>query len=60
MGLRGWILLSRVPEWRWLRDRGDSPWYPTLRLARQTAAGDWETVLDQVRTALEDAACQPV
>jgi hypothetical protein len=42
LGLRAWVILKKVPDWRWLLDRRDSPWYPTLRLFRQTHAGQWE------------------
>jgi ADP-heptose:LPS heptosyltransferase len=35
------VLLPFAPDWRWLRDRHDSPWYPSLRLFRQTRPGDW-------------------
>jgi len=41
LGRPVWIILSRVPDWRWGLDRTDSPWYPTARLYRQTIAGDW-------------------
>jgi tetratricopeptide (TPR) repeat protein len=47
-----WTLLPLVPDWRWLLDRGDSPWYPTMRLFRQTALGDWQGVFRNVETAL--------
>jgi hypothetical protein len=39
LGLRAWVMLKKVPDWRWLLDRRDSPWYPTLRLFRQTHLG---------------------
>ena len=41
MGRPAWVLLPYAPDWRWLLGRDDSPWYPTLRLFRQTTAGDW-------------------
>ncbi len=47
-----WLLLPFVPEWRWLLDRDDSPWYPTMRLFRQTAPGDWTGVVGSVGEAL--------
>jgi hypothetical protein len=46
------ILLQRAADWRWLMDRADSPWYPTARLFRQPAVGDWESVLQQVGAEL--------
>jgi tetratricopeptide (TPR) repeat protein len=43
-----WIMLKRVPEWRWLLDRADSPWYPTARLFRQRKTGEWGPVIEDV------------
>jgi Flp pilus assembly protein TadD len=43
MGRRTCVLLPYAPDWRWLLDRADSPWYPTMRLFRQPTMGDWET-----------------
>jgi tetratricopeptide (TPR) repeat protein len=45
MGKAVWVLLPFVPDWRWLQDREDSPWYPTMRLFRQKTPGDWATVI---------------
>ncbi|TAG67074.1 MAG: tetratricopeptide repeat protein, partial [Oscillatoriales cyanobacterium] len=53
LGKPVWILLCFVPDWRWMLEREDSPWYPTARLFRQSAAGDWEGVLDRATLALE-------
>jgi tetratricopeptide (TPR) repeat protein len=47
-----WILLPFSPDFRWLLDRDDSPWYPTARLFRQPHLGDWESVIARVREAL--------
>ena len=47
-----WILLSFAPDFRWLRDRPDSLWYPSVRLFRQPSPGDWESTVEQVRLAL--------
>ena len=52
LGRPTWILLPYVPDYRWLLDRDDSPWYPTVRLFRQTETRDYETVLDRVRDEL--------
>jgi Flp pilus assembly protein TadD len=43
-----WVLLPYSPDWRWLRGRSDSPWYPTIRLWRQSSPGDWMEVIDRV------------
>jgi tetratricopeptide (TPR) repeat protein len=47
-----WLLLRYPPEWRWLLEREDSPWYPTARLFRQRCAGDWPGVAREVAAAL--------
>jgi hypothetical protein len=47
-----WVLLPNPPEWRWLRDRKDSPWYPGARLFRQAAPGDWHGVVVAVSAAI--------
>jgi tetratricopeptide (TPR) repeat protein len=52
MGKPVWLLLSDVPDWRWMRERLDSPWYPTLRIFRQSGEGSWSRVLGQVAEAL--------
>jgi tetratricopeptide (TPR) repeat protein len=52
LGCPTWILLPYTPDYRWLLDRDDSPWYPTVRLFRQTASREYESVLDSVRTEL--------
>ncbi|MFQ5618647.1 MAG: tetratricopeptide repeat protein [Rhodospirillales bacterium] len=48
-----WILLQFAADWRWLLEREDSPWYPTMRLFRQTTRGDWRDVLARVKSALD-------
>jgi hypothetical protein len=52
MGKPTWLLLPEPAEWRWLMDRSDSPWYPTIRLFRQTNCGNWESVMREVLAAL--------
>ncbi len=52
MGKPTWLLLPFNPDWRWMRNRADSPWYPSMRLFRQAAPGDWPGVVDDVRRAL--------
>jgi tetratricopeptide (TPR) repeat protein len=53
LGRPVWVLLRQVPDWRWLLDREDSPWYPAMRLFRQRQRGDWDEVLDRVMQALQ-------
>jgi len=53
MGKPLWLLLSRVADWRWLLDRDDSPWYPTARLFRQGADGQWGPVVELLVGELE-------
>jgi ADP-heptose:LPS heptosyltransferase len=48
MGKPVWTLLPFVSDWRWLAEREDSPWYPTMRLFRQAAAGDWSGVISRI------------
>jgi tetratricopeptide (TPR) repeat protein len=47
-----WVLLPFAPDWRWLTDREDSPWYPTIRLFRQGCFGDWDSPIARVRHEL--------
>src|SRR6202030_4014001 len=51
LGKPVWVLLTHVPDWRWLLDRDDSPWYPTARLFRQSGTGEWDAVIACVRDA---------
>ncbi len=53
LGLPTWTLLHTEADWRWMRDRDDSPWYPTMRLFRQTRAGQWNDVVHDVCRRLE-------
>ena len=52
MGKPLWVLLLYNPDWRWLLDRDDNPWYPSARLFRQPIMDDWQTVLDRVNNEL--------
>ncbi|MDB6107344.1 MAG: tetratricopeptide repeat family protein, partial [Gammaproteobacteria bacterium] len=52
LGARVWLVLQAVPDWRWLIDRRDSPWYPTMRLFRQRTPGNWADVFDRIATEL--------
>lgn len=53
-----WVLLAHVADWRWLLNREDSPWYPTMRLFRQNHPGDWQGVIQRVIEALQTARDQ--
>jgi hypothetical protein len=52
LGKEVWTLLRYAPDWRWLLNRMDSPWYPTMRLFRQQKIDDWKSVIDQVALEL--------
>jgi tetratricopeptide (TPR) repeat protein len=52
LGRPTWLLLHHAPDWRWLESRTDSPWYPSLRLFRQSRPGDWTGVLHAVERSL--------
>jgi len=52
LGRPVFVLLKQVPDWRWLLDREDSPWYPSMRLFRQKTLGDWNEVMDRVAEAV--------
>ena len=53
LGKPVWLMLPFSPDWRWLVGREDSPWYPTMRLFRQTGSGEWGSVLQRVAVALK-------
>jgi tetratricopeptide (TPR) repeat protein len=53
LGLPVWLALPKPAEWRWLTDRSDSPWYPTMRLFRQPRRGDWASVFAEMAGELE-------
>jgi tetratricopeptide (TPR) repeat protein len=52
LGRPTWVALKHVPDWRWLLDREDSPWYPTLRLFRQTERDDWRSAFSKIERQL--------
>lgn len=52
LGVPVWTLLNHEADWRWMLDRADSPWYPTMRLFRQPSPGDWAAVVSAVAAAL--------
>jgi hypothetical protein len=54
-----WVALSLVPDWRWLLEREDCPWYPTMRVFRQTRYGHWDDVFDRIAAELERIVARP-
>jgi ADP-heptose:LPS heptosyltransferase len=58
LGLPTWVLLPAVPDWRWLLDRDDNPWYPTTRLFRQQRPGEWIPTIQRVAEELKQRADQ--
>ncbi len=61
LGKPTWIMLPKACDWRWLLDRADSPWYPTVRLFRQQVPGAWDTLIADVAVALAaDIQCGAV
>ncbi len=60
MGKPVWLLSRFRGCWRWLHDRADSPWYPSMRIVRQAKPNDWSSVIAQLRHDLSELACQPL
>ena len=60
LGRPVWLLVPYAPDWRWLLQREDTPWYPTMRLFRQLAPGDWGSVVAGVGKALQEGSFRPV
>jgi hypothetical protein len=56
LGVPVWAALPFSPDWRWLREPSDTPWYPTMRLFRQTERGNWTTVIEQMANELQQWA----
>ena len=52
MGKKIWILLPYFPDFRWMLDRDDSPWYPSAKLYRQEKINDWDSVLEKLKVEL--------
>jgi tetratricopeptide (TPR) repeat protein len=58
LGRPVWLLLKPIPDWRWMLERSDSPWYPSMRLFRRSKREDWPAVIDRVGHALTEARQQ--
>ena len=53
LNMNTWVMLAHSADWRWMRDRDDSPWYPSLRLFRQKQRGDWGSVVELIDANLD-------
>ena len=56
LGKPAWTMLATMPDWRWLLDRSDSPWYPEMRLFRQKKYMDWDSVISEIVVELKKVA----
>ena len=52
LGCPTWVVLQKIPEWRWMLNRTDSPWYPNMRLYRQKEFDDWKHVFETMKSDL--------
>ncbi len=52
IGIPTWLMLKCEGDWRWMKGRSDSPWYPSLRIFRQLTSGNWKSVIEQIHQAL--------
>jgi hypothetical protein len=59
LGVPVWVALPFAPDWRWLRVREDSPWYPSMRLFRQVERGNWDPVFDRIAREVERRVASP-
>jgi tetratricopeptide (TPR) repeat protein len=59
LGKPTWVVLKQVPDWRWMLQREDSPWYPSLRLFRQSTDGVWSDVFERIHREITRAKCRP-
>ena len=60
LGAPVWVALPFSPDWRWLSDRDDTPWYPTMRLFRQSVFGQWSDVFDRMADAVQARGAETV
>ena len=53
LGCPTWVALKKVPDWRWMLEQNDSPWYPSMKLYRQNERDNWNNVFDKIKKDLE-------
>ena len=53
LGCNTWVVLKKIPAWRWMLDRSDSPWYPSMRLYRQKEYNNWEDIFQTIKKDLQ-------
>ena len=58
LGKPVWVMIPAIPDWRWQTERNDSPWYPTMRLFRQSMNGDWKHTITSMTDQLRDVAAR--
>jgi hypothetical protein len=54
LGRPAWVMLPRLPDWRWLLERSDTPWYPSVRLFRQQRSRDWSSVVAEIAVSVQE------
>ena len=59
VGARTWVVLQKIPDWRWMINRTDSPWYPTVRLFRQQRIGEWSAPFQEIAAEAAKLAAEP-
>jgi ADP-heptose:LPS heptosyltransferase len=58
LGAAVWVAVPFAPDWRWMLGRSDNPWYPSMRLYRQSRLGDWDTVFEHIQHDLAAIAAE--
>ena len=53
LGCPTWVVLKKVPDWRWMLKRNDSPWYPNMKLYRQNEKNNWKSIFEIIKKDLE-------
>ena len=53
LGCHTWVVLKKIPDWRWMLEKNDSPWYPSMKLYRQKKRENWHDVFETIKKDLE-------